>query len=155
MSQQRLEKCERFLQALPHARKLQLKTISAEEGRVTMELPVQAQLQGPAANTYLHGGVLTTLVDTACSGAVICMLDPYELSPTLDLRIDHMTTACADKPLFVDAECYRKSRNVLFTRATVYQDSPEQPIAYAIATFMRLGAEITDKAFRNMVEGEA
>jgi acyl-coenzyme A thioesterase PaaI-like protein len=83
----------------------------------------------------------------------LCALDRFELCPTLDLRIDHMRTPAQSQPLYVSAECYRVTRSVLFTRASVYQDDPERPVAYAIATFMRPEGGSIESEFRRLIEG--
>ena len=146
-------RCQRFLEAQPHMRKLGLKVIGACPYQVTIELPVQADLFGEGVSTWMHGGMLTTMVDHASSAATLCALQDYELCPTLDLRIDHMSRPSSNMPLFVEAECYRVTRKVLFTRATVYQLTTEQPIAYAISTFMRPDPGSTDPGFKAMIEG--
>lgn len=148
-------RCQRFIAAQPHMRKLGLELVSAQANKVVIRLPVQESLFSCEVNTYLHGGVLTTMVDHASSAATLCALEEYELCPTLDLRIDHMARPAQDKPLLVEAECYRATRTVLFTRATVYQTSTEQPIAYAISTFMRPEPGSTDPAFKALIEGDA
>ncbi|GAA0786104.1 PaaI family thioesterase [Marinobacterium sediminicola] len=146
-------RCMRFLDAQPHMRKLGIRLISAEKSKVTLVLPVQSQLLTEGIDTYFHGGVLTTLVDAASSVSTLCALEQFELCPTLDLRIDHMRTPVQSESLFVSAECYRVTRSVLFTRASVFQDDPDRPVAYAIATFMRPEGGVTDSAFRAMIEG--
>ncbi len=146
-------RCSRFLNAQPHMRKLGIRLIKADRNKVTLVLPVQPQLISEVLDTYLHGGVLTTLVDAASSVSTLCALDQFELCPTLDLRIDHMRSPVQSQPLYVAAECYRVTRSVLFTRASVYQDDPARPLAYAIATFMRPEGGATDSAFRAMIEG--
>ncbi|MBA4502138.1 PaaI family thioesterase [Marinobacterium marinum] len=146
-------RCTRFLHAQPHMQKLGIRLIKAEKNAATLVLPVQSQLISKVLDTYLHGGVLTTLVDAASSVSTLCALERFELCPTLDLRIDHMRTPVQSQPLYVSAECYRVTRSVLFTRASVYQESPSRPVAYAIATFMRPGDGNTDSAFRAMIEG--
>ncbi len=146
-------RCSRFLSAQPHMRKLGIRLIRAEKSRVTLVLPVQPQLISEGLDTYFHGGVLTTLVDAASSVSTLCALETFELCPTLDLRIDHMRTPVQSQPLYVAAECYRVTRSVLFTRASVYQDDPARPVAYAIATFMRPEGGVSDFAFRAMIEG--
>jgi uncharacterized protein (TIGR00369 family) len=155
MSQLILEKCRRFIASLAHMRKLQMQVIRADEKSVTVVLPVQDQLISSAFDTYMHGGVLTTLVDTATSLSTIPALKEYELCPTLDLRIDHMSTPVASQPLYAFAECYRVTRNVLFTRATIYQENPDKPVAYAISTFMRPGDGNTDASFKAIIDGVA
>lgn len=150
-----LAKCQRFLAALAHMRKLNMQAVAADKHQVTVMLPVQEALQNHQFKTYMHGGVLTTLVDTASSMSTLVALDEYELCPTLDLRIDHMSTPQLSQPLYAQAECYRITRSVLFTRATVYQASLDQPVAYAIATFMRPESGTTDSAFKALIDGTA
>lgn len=146
-------RCARFLNAQPHMRKLGIRLVSAEKGKAVLVLPVQPQLMSAVLDTYLHGGVLTTLVDAASSVSTLCALERFELCPTLDLRIDHMRTPVQSQPLYVSAECYRVTRSVLFTRASVYQEDAERPVAYAIATFMRPEGGQTDSAFSRLIEG--
>ncbi|GAA0683577.1 PaaI family thioesterase [Marinobacterium maritimum] len=148
-----IARCSRFLDAQPHMRKLGISLVQAEKSKVTLVLPVQPQLISEGQDTYFHGGVLTTLVDAASSVSTLCALEVFELCPTLDLRIDHMRTPVQSQPLYVDAECYRVTRSVLFTRALVYQDDPSHPVANAIATFMRPEGGATNSAFRSMIEG--
>ncbi|PSL15213.1 uncharacterized protein (TIGR00369 family) [Marinobacterium halophilum] len=147
-------RCVRFLNAQPHMCRLGIRLIRAEKSKATLVLPVQPQLISTVLDTYLHGGVLTTLVDAASSVSTLCALDRFELCPTLDLRIDHMRTPVQSQPLYVAAECYRVTRSVLFTRASVYQDDPAHPVAYAIATFMRPEGGATESAFSTLIEGE-
>ena len=147
-------RCTRFLNAQPHMRKLGIQLVKAAPREAVLVLPVQPQLVSDVLDTYLHGGVLTTLVDAASSVSTLCALDEFELCPTLDLRIDHMRTPAQSQPLYVQAECYRITRSVLFTRASVYQASPEKPVANAVATFMRPEPGSTDTAFRAMIEGQ-
>ncbi|WP_010324274.1 PaaI family thioesterase [Marinobacterium stanieri] len=146
-------RCTRFLQAQPHMRKLGVELVDAEASRVTLRLPVNPELVSGGLETYLHGGVLTTLVDAASSVSTLCALEAFELCPTLDLRIDHMRIPSETRPVYVDAECYRITRSVLFTRASVYQDDKSRPVANAVATFMRPegGAVISD--FQQLIEG--
>lgn len=148
------QRCQRFLDALVHVRKLGLRVVRADERRVTLVLPVQDQLNCSQTQTYLLGGALTTLIDTASAVSTLCVLPEFELAPTLDLRIDHMRTPAHRQPLYVRAECYRTTRSVMFTRATVYQESFDQPIAFGIGTFMRLGAEVVDEQMKALVEGD-
>ena len=148
-------RCTRFLDAQPHMRRLGVRLVKASKARALLVLPVQSQLISPVLDTYLHGGVLTTLVDAACSVSTLCALDRFELCPTLDLRIDHMRTPVQNRPLYISAECYRVTRSVLFTRASVYQESPDRPVAYAIATFMRPDRDSTASEFKALIEGES
>lgn len=51
--------------ALPHCRNLGLQLAAAEKGRATLCLPFKQELIGNPLTRVLHGGVVTTLADTA------------------------------------------------------------------------------------------
>ncbi|NIF27236.1 PaaI family thioesterase [Pantoea sp. Tr-811] len=133
---------ERFLGALKHCQVLQMRVAQADAQGITLELPWSPSIVGNPQTGAVHGGALTTLMDTTCGMATLCVLPRFEVCPTLDLRIDYMHPAEAGKPIFGHAQCYRVTRDVIFTRGSAYQDDPEQPICQVVGTFMRLGHDI-------------
>ena len=100
----------------------------------------------------IHGGAITTLMDTASGSATLCALDEFELCPTLDLRVDYMRPAEPRKPVYARAEAYKVTRNIIFTRCEAFQD-PGETIANCVGTFMRIGREATPKSFRDLITG--
>jgi uncharacterized protein (TIGR00369 family) len=135
----RLAQANNFLQLLPHCKKLGMKVMTASDGQLTLELPYQPEISGLDSEGYVHGGILTTMMDTVCGFAVTASLPAPEFCPTLDLRIDHMRRASTKGPIFAWAECYKITRSVCFTRGYAYQDDPTDPIVHCVATFMRSG----------------
>jgi len=133
------ERATRFLSALRHCQVLGLKLHSASRDGLTVVLPYSPQIVGNPLTGIVHGGALTTLMDTACGMSTLCVLPQFEVCPTLDLRIDYMHAAMPDKAIFGFAQCYRITPDVIFSRGFAYQDDPEQPIAHVVGTFMRLG----------------
>jgi uncharacterized protein (TIGR00369 family) len=91
----------------------------------------------------IHGGALTTLMDTTCGFVIPISLEQFSICPTLDLRIDYMTAAQPNKSIFGRSELYRVTENVIFSRGIAYQDNIDKPIAHCVATFMRLPPEVT------------
>ena len=132
----------RFLSALKHCQLLQMRVAKADADGMTLIMPWSAAIVGNPQTGAVHGGALTTLMDTTCGMATLCVLPRFEVCPTLDLRIDYMHPAEAGKDIYGHAQCYRVTRDVIFTRGTAYQDDPEQPICQVVGTFMRLGQEI-------------
>lgn len=149
----------RFVEQLTQCRKLKLKVLEASGKKVLMELPYDAQLVGYPDTGVIHGGVITTLMDTASGCAVVCSIfekfQLLEISPTLDLRVDYMKPAEPHKPVYGFAECYKLSSSVAFTRAIAYQDSIDNPIAHAVGSFMRISPEMVGEEFRLALMGEA
>ncbi|WP_434648591.1 PaaI family thioesterase [Pseudomonas sp. D1-2] len=133
------ERATRFLSALRHCHVLGIKLHSASRDGLTLELPYSAHLVGNPLTGIVHGGALTSLMDTACGMSTLCVLPQFEVCPTLDLRIDYMHAARPNKAIYGFAQCYRVTPDVIFSRGFAYQDDPEQPIAHVVGTFMRLG----------------
>ncbi|EPL04802.1 MULTISPECIES: PaaI family thioesterase [unclassified Pseudomonas] len=133
------ERATRFLSALRHCQVLGMCVHSASTDGITVTLPYSPQIVGNPQTGVIHGGALTSLMDTACGMAILCVLPEFEVCPTLDLRVDYMHPAEPHKPVYGFAQCYRVTRDVIFTRGFAYQDDPEQPVAHAVGTFMRMG----------------
>ncbi|WP_079228999.1 PaaI family thioesterase [Pseudomonas putida] len=133
---------ERFLSALKHCQLLQMRVAQADSEGMTLVMPWSPAIVGNPQTGAVHGGALTTLMDSTCGMATLCVLPRFEVCPTLDLRIDYMHAAVPGKPIYGHAQCYRVTRDVIFTRGTAYQDDPGQPICHVVGTFMRLGQEI-------------
>jgi uncharacterized protein (TIGR00369 family) len=133
------ERATRFLSALRHCQVLGLQVHSVSSTGLTVMLPYSPQIVGNPQTGVIHGGALTTLMDTACGMSTLCVLPEFEVCPTLDLRIDYMHAAEPHKPVYGFAECYRVTTEIIFVRGFAYQDDPEQPIAHVVGTFMRMG----------------
>lgn len=149
-------RAQRFVDELAHCVDIGLSVSKVDkQGGTTLLLPYNKELVGNQDTGIMHGGAITTLMDTASGTSVICSLEDFEICPTLDLRIDYLKAADPGKPIYGFAECYRISRNVVFTRGSAYQEDPDDPIAYCVGTFMRLGTEFTPDYFRKRVlEGD-
>ncbi|TVP53225.1 MAG: PaaI family thioesterase [Halomonadaceae bacterium] len=145
----------RFIGTLKHCQHLGIRPVSAITNELVLELPYSQRIVGNPETGVIHGGAITTLMDTASGTVVICALPEFELCPTLDLRVDYMRAANPGLPVFARATAYRVSGNIIFTRCETYQESPRQTVAHCVATFMRIGSESTPKAYRQLITGEA
>ena len=110
-----------------------------------MMLDYKPELIGNPKTSVVHGGVITSLIDTTSGLSVFSRLESPEAIATLDLRIDYLRSATPGLPIYCRAECYRFSRQIAFTRATAYQDDGKDPIAYSVGTFMRDSSKATIK----------
>jgi uncharacterized protein (TIGR00369 family) len=126
-----------------------MRLIEARDGVALMCVPYDPKLVGNPATGVLHGGVITSVLDSASGAAVGSMLrgprvagegsvaaGPWRPIATLDLRIDYMKPATPGRELMARAECYKVTRNVAFVRGVAYHDDPSDPIATTVATFM-------------------
>ncbi len=150
----RMNRVTRFLDTLNQARELGLSVTDAGDGHLTLCLPYSDRIIGNPDTGVIHGGAITTLMDTASGSVILCALEEFELCPTLDLRVDYMRPAEPRKPVYARAEAYRITRNIIFTRCEAYQDGGDT-VANCVATFMRIGKEATPKSYRDLITGGA
>lgn len=124
---------------IPHCRLLGLRLSALEPGKGTAILPYDRRLVGNPRTGVVHGGVITTLLDTL-SGIVVMTAVPEGTSlATLDLRIDYLRPATPGQPIRGTAECYKLTPNIAFVRGVAYHTDRDDPIARCTGTFM-LGA---------------
>ncbi|WP_092386000.1 PaaI family thioesterase [Halopseudomonas salegens] len=133
------ERANSFLSILRHCQELGMTVEQADEQGLVLKLPYSDAIVGNPFTGVVHGGAITTLMDTCCGISTVCYLPEFEICPTLDLRIDYMHPAEPHKPIYGFAECYRLTSAVIFTRGVAYQDNRDEPIAHVVGAFMRLG----------------
>lgn len=119
---------------VPHARELQISVTDKGEGFAQCRLPFRDELVGDPERGIVHGGVITTLMDTA-GGTAVAMAGVLPQA-TLDLRIDYLRPATSGEDLYADAQVYRTTRHVAFVRGTCHHGDTEQPIANMTCTFI-------------------
>lgn len=133
------QRAQAFLSVLRHFQVLGMIVEQADENGLTIKLPYSELIVGNPMTGVVHGGAITTLMDTCCGISTVCYLPEFEICPTLDLRIDYMHPAEPGKPIYGFAECYRVTPTVIFTRGIAYQDDRNVPLAHVVGTFMRMG----------------
>jgi uncharacterized protein (TIGR00369 family) len=87
---------------IPFNRFLGVRLVALERGRAVLELPFREEFVGDPIRRVLHGGILSTLADTAGGLAIWGTLeDPQQRLSTIDLRVDYLRPG---KPETVVAE---------------------------------------------------
>lgn len=122
----------------PHGEAIMLEKLEQSESRSKVAIPYNDNLVGDPETGVIHGGVVTTLLDTACGMSVRSEVElaGEKAIATLDLRIDYMRPATPGEKIYAEAECYRRTQNIAFVRGTAYQQDISKPIASCSATFM-------------------
>ena len=118
-----------------HLQGICLESIDGEE--LTLKMPYRKELVGNPETGAIHGGALTVLLDHTLGIAGMCC-DQVEatITPTLDLRIDHLGVAPAGKDIFAVARIYKVTRRVLFAEGFAYCESRDKPIAKATGSWV-------------------
>jgi uncharacterized protein (TIGR00369 family) len=127
---------EWFSDTIPHSKALGLKIIAVRRGFGSMQLEWREEFVGNPETGVLAGGPLTALMDSCCGMSVATMLKEPAPFATLDLRIDYVRPAEPGRAVIAEAECYRITRSVAFTRAFAHHGDAKDPIAAAAGTFM-------------------
>lgn len=132
-----------FIDAEPegHFAALGLELLEVSSGRATMTMPWKPELVGDPETGVLHGGPISALLDSCCGFAAAAALDSLGACPTIDLRIDYMGPATPGETVYADAEVYRRTEFVLFTRAWAHHGDRQRPIATAVGNFFRMKDE--------------
>ena len=129
------EMAQKFISALPHARELGMTLTELGDGYAEMALPYDARLVGDPATGVIHGGAVSTVMDTCCGTAVMSHPDARGVTATIDLRIDYMRAATPGQTVVARATCGHITRNVAFVTATAVDDDTDSPVARASGSF--------------------
>jgi uncharacterized protein (TIGR00369 family) len=131
------EQLEKVFSTLsPHMRLLGYEVVSIENGVCIAIVPYSLELVGDATTGVLHGGVVTSLLDSSGGAAVASAIGQPTSLATLDLRIDYLRPSRPGKALHARVECYKHTRSVAFTRGVAYDGDPKDPVAGMAATYM-------------------
>lgn len=107
---------------VPFNRHLGIRGESAGGGRAVLLLPVRPEFVGDPRRPALHGGVISSLIDTAGGVAAWSALSSGESVSTVDLRVDYLEPASPRGELRAEAELIRKGNRVCHVRVGVTQD---------------------------------
>ncbi len=124
-------------QGIPHCGALGIRVIKVSAEDTILALPYNPDLVGDPTTGILHGGAVTSLIDTVCGMAVFAGTKKLQAIATLDLRIDYLKPARAKAELYAAAHCYKLTRTIAFVRARAYHpEAPDDLVASCVATFM-------------------
>lgn len=123
-----------------HSMELGIEVTEADELRVTAIMPWQEHLVGNPDTGVLHGGAVFAFLDQVGGLAVATRVYPsFEITPTIDFRLDHLRAPAKGKTVVGVAECYRLTEHVAFVRLSAFeQGQQEDPVATGLATYMRM-----------------
>lgn len=124
-----------FADGVPHNAALGVRITKIHDKGAVAELPYDEKLVGNPELNFLHGGVITSVLDSVSGLAVfVAIKQPIPIA-TLDLRIDYLKPTTPKKTLICEAYCYKVTQQVAFVRAHAHHGDDSDPIASSVSTF--------------------
>lgn len=91
MDQSQRDLIENFFQnVIPFNRFLGMKVTHMEKGLMQLSMEFRPEFIGNPVLPALHGGVISSLLDTAGGASVWSQIDPTDRVSTVDLRVDYL-----------------------------------------------------------------
>jgi uncharacterized protein (TIGR00369 family) len=114
---------EVFTRGIPFNRFLGVELVSLEPGRAVIEVPFLPDYVGDVPKRIVHGGILSTLIDTAGGATAFSVLDvSRELGVnTIDMRVDYVRPGRGQK-FIATGSVIRKGGRIVVTRVEVHND---------------------------------
>ncbi len=103
------QKLEELLVSSKYHQFLGLSLENAEDGYVKLKLPFKEEFLADEHDSYVHGGILSSLIDVAGDFALITMVG--KAIPTIDLRIDFLRPA-RKEDLYAEAKVVKCGRSL-------------------------------------------
>jgi len=138
-----------YIRTTPYNHTLGAEVVTADEGLAVFRLPFREQFIGDIDAGLWHSSVGTALMDATCGLSVLLALPKIESIATLDLRMDYLRPAVADKPLYARAECYHLTRRIAFVRGELYQANRKRLTGHCTAAFMRTSKKTDARRAQN------
>lgn len=121
---------EKMCDFIPHSMLQGIRLEQIDEEEVTMRLPYRPELVGNPESGAVHSGALTELLDhTLGTAGICCNAVGAMITPTLDLRIDHLRVAPAGRDILFVLPADRKLINA-------WQENSEVAVSIARAHFL-------------------
>ncbi|GIV33911.1 MAG: hypothetical protein KatS3mg031_1446 [Chitinophagales bacterium] len=113
---------------IPLHQLLGIQLLDIKPGYAKILIPFRPELIGDPRSQVLHGGIISTAIDSVGGAAAMTTLVSHEdkLS-TIDIRIDYLRPGQA-RAFIAEGELTRSGNRIIVTRMVAYHD-PGEPIA--------------------------
>ncbi len=127
--------------AIPHTEALGMEFVRIRRREAVGRVPYRDDLIGDAQTGVIHGGVVTTLLDSVSGMAVYATSETLRMFATLDLRIDYQRPAEPGQAILGKATCEKLGKMIAFVRGVAYEHDPADPIAVSQGVFMAIDGD--------------
>jgi uncharacterized protein (TIGR00369 family) len=121
---------------IPFNRYLGMEVTHLGDGEARLELPFRDEFIGDPLRPALHGGVISTMLDTCGGAAVFTTLQHIEdRASTVDLRVDYLRPGRKER-LVAEARIIRAGNRVAVAVLKAFHpDAPDEPVASGIGVY--------------------
>ncbi len=124
-----------FEQYIPFNQHLGLRCLLIEDGFVRVELPFRKEHVGNPEIPALHGGAISSTLDTTGGLAVWSRLRPHDRVSTIDLRVDYLRPGRGE-PMIAVARVVRIGNRVGVAELRAFHpDAEDKPIAAGMGVY--------------------
>jgi len=128
----------KVLGALGHSGFLGIDYSDHGDDWVELFMDWRSDLVADADSGIFASSAVITLIDNATSLALWTKQGSFQPQVTMDLRLDYLRPSPKEARIYGRGTCYHITQNVGFVRGTAHNGDPDDPIAFASGTFMRL-----------------
>ena len=119
---------------IPFNRFLGMRVRAISRGRAVLVLPYRDEFLGDTQRPALHGGVISTLIDTAGGAAAFTETEEGDRLATVDLLVDYLAPA-QKGALEADARVKRIGNRMAVVHVSVRQEGRDEIVAMGRAVY--------------------
>ena len=134
LSPEEMRRIHEAFASVPYAHLLGIEVGEMERGTATLHLNVRDELKQNRG--VVHGGATASLIDTASAFAILSLLEPDEMTTTIDLTIHYLRPLTTGRVSAV-ARVRRAGRRILTVSVDVH-DEAQNLVATALTSYLRL-----------------
>lgn len=108
--------------------------VEATDEKVVIKMPFNPLLADHRG--ALHGGTITTLLDTASGMCIFLKTQALTPMATLDLRVEYLEPVQPGKSIIAEVSCYHTSDMLANVRGFAYHESNNGPVISFTGAFM-------------------
>ncbi len=123
------------MNSVPYVKLLGMKVVALAEGYARVTISVDQRLD--SRNQVLHGGVLSSLADSAVAMAVFTIIKPTQKPVTIELNINYLKPLQGEQAI-AEARIISKGRTIIVGDVDITDDTGRM-IAKSRATYAVLG----------------
>jgi uncharacterized protein (TIGR00369 family) len=109
---------------------------------VELSIDWREDLVGDPGTGVLASAVIISLMDNATSMAIWTKLGEFRPQVTMDLRLDYLRPSPVGEKVYGRGICYHLTHSVGFVKGYAHNGNPDDPLAYASGTFIRVGDRV-------------